>query len=306
MDSMTLFRGLLGGPVVAATLFVIGLAAVEIWQNIALLRGAERIPARIHACRAADDVTADVDLGGEEKEIPVRAAMHWTLDLLQPVTLLKPKEGLPVVGTFFQLWIRPASCLFFALVWSAASLWLVRQVDNPPPLPAELLFELSSGPGSWKGPAFWATLPLTLLAVAIFGKSILLPARLMMTTVSLGFLVFLIGSVADRKSLKVAAWKGFVQRQSIVYWEKAELSKVRRLVDYTFVSYRYSKTLKEYTRDMSVPNTTKLQLRDAAGSVLLSVDDNLDPPGRRSDLQEWLRKETGLEIDREESQPPSY
>ena len=305
MDSMTLFRGLLGAPVVAATLFVIGLAAVEIWQNITLLRGAERIPARIHAVRDADDVTADVDLGGEEKEIPIRAAMHWTLDLLQPVTLLKPKEGLPIVGTFFQLWIRPASCLFFALVWIAASVWLVRSVDNPPPLPSELRFELSSGPGSWKGPAFWATLPLTLLAVAIFGKAIILPARLMMTTVSLGFLVFLIGSVADRGSLKVAAWKGFVQRQSIVYWEKADLSKVRRLVDYTFVSYRYSKTLKEYTRDMSIPNTTKLQLRDAAGSVLLSVDDNLDPPGKRSELKEWLRKETGLEIDQEESQPPT-
>ncbi|HZE95920.1 MAG TPA: hypothetical protein VE981_02725 [Planctomycetota bacterium] len=302
---MTLFRLLLGAPVVAATLLVAGIAAVEVWQNIALLRNAERIPARIHARRAADDVTAVIGEGDQEQEIPVRAAFHHTLNLLDRVTLLKPKEGLPVVATPFQLWMRPVSALFFALVWIGFTAWLLPSAPTPPSLPSPLLFELHAAPGYWKGPAFWSLLPLTLLGVALFGKQILLPARLLMLSGGLVFLILLIGLIADKASLTIAAWPGAVQRQSIVSWEKADLTRVKRLVNFRSVHYKYSSTLKKYTRDSSISGTMTLQLRDDAGAVLVKIDEALEPAEKRDELLAWLQKQTDLRLEYEETPEPN-
>ncbi|MBV8879592.1 MAG: hypothetical protein JO332_06510 [Planctomycetaceae bacterium] len=304
MDAMLLFRFLLGAPVAAATLSIGGLAIVEIARNLALLRSAERIPARIHARRGPDDVTATVGDGADEQEIPVRAGWHETLRLLDPVVLLKPREGLPVVGTCFQLWFRPVTCILFALAWVAFGAWLFRSVAHPPPLPSPPLFELHAAPGYWKGPAFWSMLPLLLLGVACFGKSILLPVRLLMLSAGLGFLILLVGLVADSATLTIAAWPGAVQRQSIVSWEKAELAQVKHVVEFKSVHYRYSSTLKEWTRDLSIPPTTTLQLRDEKDEILAHVDESLEPAGRQRELLDWLLKETRLPLEHEESKRP--
>lgn len=304
MDSMTLFRCLIGAPVAAATIFVGGLALREILQNLALLRTAERVPARMHARRAADDLTATVVDGEGEKEIPVRAAFHWTLNLLDEVTLLKPKEGLPVVGTPFQLWVRPAACVFFALLWTGAAAWLLRSSGTPPPLPADPLFDLRAEPGYWKAPAFWSFLPLLLLGPALFGKNIFLPTRLLMLTGGLGLVLLFVGMLADQATLRLAAWPGAVQRQSIVSWQKAELKQVKQLVEFKTVHYKWSSTLKKWTRDTGMRSSTTLQLRDASGAILVEVDERLEPVDRRLALMEWLIQTTGLPLEFEETSPP--
>lgn len=304
MDSMTLFRLLLGVPVAAAVLLVGTLALREIARNVRLLRTAERVPARMHARRGIDDCTATVADGDQEQEIPVHAAFPWTLRLLDEVTLLKPKEGLPVVATVFQLWFNTLVCGFFALVWVVFAAWLLRSTGTPPPLPAELLFDLRAEPGYWKAPAFWSFLPLLLLGPAIFGRSIILPARLLMLTVGLGLSLLFIGFLADQATLRLAAWPGAVQRQSLVSWEKAELPQVKHVVDFTTVHYKWSSTLKKWTRDSAMRNTTTLQLRDAAGTILIEVDERLQPAERRAALRDWVLKTTDLPLENEESPPP--